>query len=507
MDFFNHFVMSMQVALQPANLFFCFLGVFIGNLIGVLPGLGPAATMSLLLPVTYQMRPVPAIIMLAGIYYGANYGGSITSILLNIPGEASSVVTCLDGYQMAKKGRAGAALGISTIGSFIGGTFGVVLTMLLAPPLAAWALKFGPPENACLIVFGLTMVAYLSSASALRALMMASVGMLLGTIGTDLITGTIRFMMGLPELSEGIGIIPVVMGLFGITEVILNIEDVSIRERQFFKTKFMDLFPNRQEFKDSVGPIARGSVGGFFLGILPGGGALLASFLSYATEKRISKHPERFGTGYIPGVAGPETANNSGAQGAYIPLLTLGIPSNTLMAVLMGAFMIHGIIPGPLIIKSHPDLFWGVIGSMYIGNVMLLALNLPLIGVWASLLRIRYSLLMPAILVLCLIGAYSINNRILDVYIMIIFGIVGYLMKKFGFPTPPLILALVLGPRLENYMGQSLMMSDKGSFVIFISSPISFTLCILTATLTLTPLLLKLIRKKRPKVLKVLEED
>jgi putative tricarboxylic transport membrane protein len=504
MGFFDHLLVALQFSAQPANLLSCFIGVFIGTLVGVLPGLGPMATMSLLLPITFKLSTTQSIIMLAGIYYGAQYGGSTTSILMNIPGEASSVITCIDGYQMAKKGRAGAALGISAIGSFIGGTISVILMTFLAPPLAVMALKFGPPENASLMVLGLVLVIYLSSGSMIKALMMAAVGLLLGSIGSDLLTGSIRFSMGFTDLSDGVGLVPVVMGLFGISEVMLNVEE-SFRERNFFKTKFRDLFPNKSEYLESLGPIARGTLF-FFLGILPGGGAILASISSYALERKLSKTPEKFGTGYIKGVAGPETANNAAAMGAYVPLLTLGIPGNAVMGILMGAFLIHGVVPGPLLLTAHPEVFWGVIGSMYMGNVLLLILNLPLIGIWVSLLRVPYRLFFPIILLVCLIGAYSVNNSLFDINLMIIFGIVGYFMKKFGYPAAPLVLALILGPMMERHIGQSVMMSN-GSFMIFISRPISATLLIITVLLLISPVLLSLIRKKRIGLLIEGEED
>jgi putative tricarboxylic transport membrane protein len=492
--FIEHFLVALKFSTEPVNLFACFVGVFVGTLVGVLPGLGPMATMSLLLPITYKLPTAQSIIMLAGIYYGAQYGGSTTSILMNIPGEASSMITCLDGYQMAKKGRAGAALGISAIGSFVGGTFAVFLMTFLAPLLSEVAITFGPPENASLMVLGLILVIYLSSGSMIRALMMAALGLLLGTIGSDLLTGSIRFSLGFQGLTDGVGLVPVAMGLFGISEVLLNIEK-SFTRREFFKTRFKDLFPNRQEFMDSIGPIARGCWF-FFLGILPGGGAILSSIFSYALERKLSRTPEKFGTGYIKGVAGPETANNSAAMGAYVPLLTLGIPGNAVMGILMGAFLIHGVIPGPLLLTTSPDIFWGVIGSMYLGNVMLLILNLPLIGIWVKLLRVPYRLLFPLILLICLIGSYTVSNSIFDIYVMITFGIVGYFMKKFDYPAAPLVLALILGPMLERHLGQSIKMSD-GSFMIFFSRPVSASLLIIAGGLLISPVVLALLRKRR----------
>ena len=499
MDVLGHLFWAFRISFEPYNLLFCFLGVLFGTLVGVLPGLGPTAAISLLLPITFTMTPIQSIIMLAGIYYGAQYGGSTTSILVNIPGEASSVVTCLDGYQMARKGRAGAALGISAFGSFIGGTFTIVMLMLLAPPLAGIALKFGPPESASIMFFGLTMVTYLSSGSMVKALMMAVFGLLLGCIGTDLITGLQRYTLGMIDLEDGIGLVPVVMGLFGISEVLWNIEDVT-RKQEVFKTDMKGLLPNKQDWKDSAGPIARGSVVGFFLGLLPGGGALIASLISYAMEKKISRQPKRFGTGDIRGVAGPETANNAGAGGAFIPLLSLGIPCNVVLALLMGAFMIHKITPGPLLLKEHPDLFWGVVGSMYIGNIMLLILNLPLIGLWVKILKIPYSILFPMIFLFCLIGSYSLNNSSFDILIMILFGIIGYWMKKFHYDAAPLVMAFVLGPMLEENVRQALLIS-KGDAAIFFQRPISSLFMTVSLILLISPHLLRLFRKKRPGLL------
>lgn len=500
MDLLNHLYMAFHISLDPSNLLVCFLGVLLGTLVGVLPGLGPTATISLLLPITFTMTPVQSIIMLAGIYYGAQYGGSTTSILVNMPGEASSVVTTLDGYQMARKGRAGPALGISAFGSFIGGTFTIIMLMLLGPPLAGIALKFGPPENASIMFFGLTMVSYLSSGSIIKGLMMAAFGLLLGCVGTDLITGQQRYTLGAIGLEGGLGLITVAMGLFGISEVLLNIGE-SLKQRDIFETKISGLLPTKEDWKDSAGPIARGSVMGFFLGLIPGGGALLASFFSYAIEKKVSKHPERFGTGEIRGVAGPETANNAGAGGAFIPLMSLGIPCNVIMAILVGAFMIHRVTPGPLLMKEHPEIFWGVVGSMYIGNVLLLVLNLPLIGVWVQILRIPYGILFPFIFLFCLIGAYSLNSSTLDILIMIIFGIVGYLMKKFRYEAAPLVLAFVLGPMLEENFRQSLLISH-GSLMIFLSYPIAAIFVIISLSLLVSPLLLKLLRKHPVRVFK-----
>lgn len=493
MDLFQNIALGFSTALAPAHLLACFSGVLIGTLVGVLPGLGPAAAIALLLPSTFHLDPTSGIIMLAGIYYGAMYGGSTTSILVNIPGEAASVVTCLDGYQMARKGRAGPALGISAFGSFIGGTFSVLGLILVAPPLASLALSFGPPEYFSLIFCGLALLIYLASGSILKAVIMALGGLFLGMIGTDLITGNTRFTFGNITLMDGVGLVPVVMGLFGIAEVLNNLES-TVKEKTVFKTSLSNLFPNREDWKRSIGPILRGSVIGFFLGVLPGGGAIISSFTSYALEKRISRHPEEFGKGAIEGVAGPETANNAACGGAFIPLLTLGIPSNVVMAILLGALLTHGIQPGPLLLVKNADLFWGVIASMYIGNAMLLVLNLPLIGLWVKLLRIPYAILFPLIILFCLIGAYSVNNNTEEVLIMIVFGGVGYLMRKFDYEAAPLIFALVLSPLFENALRQSLLMS-QGSFAVFFTRPISLAFMALGIVLFILPMLPFLKRK------------
>ncbi len=484
MDFYHSVLVGFQVALQPVNLFFCFIGVLIGTLVGVLPGLGPVAAISLLLPTTFHVTPVSAIIMLAGIYYGAMYGGSTTSILVNIPGEAASVVTCLDGYQMARQGRAGPALGISAFGSFIAGTVGVIGLMLIAPPLAEMALKFGPPEYFSLMILGLTILTFLASGPMWKALLMAAFGLFLGSMGMDNMTGATRFTFDIVELSDGIGLVPVVMGLFGISEVLLNVEQ-SV-ERTIFETKIKNLLPTLRDWGDSIGAILRGTVIGFFLGVLPGGGAVISSFVSYAVEKKVSKHPEKFGTGVISGVDGPESANNAATGGAFIPLLTLGIPANAVMAILLGAMMIHGMQPG---------LFWGAVTSMYLGNAMLLVLNLPLIGLWVKILKIPYPILFPLILLFCLIGAYSLNNSLIEVLIMVIFGLIGYLFKKFEYESAPLILALVLGPMLEAALRRSLLLS-AGDPIIFITRPISAVLIVVSFILLLSPLVPKL-KKKR----------
>jgi putative tricarboxylic transport membrane protein len=478
-----------NIALQPQNLLYCFIGVTMGTLVGVLPGIGPTATIALLLPATFKLNPISAIIMLSGICYGAMYGGSTTSILLNIPGEASSVVTCLDGYQMARKGREGPALGISAFGSFIAGTFSIVGLVIFAPTLADFALKFGPPEYFALMVMGLSVVAYLARKSMAKALMMAVVGIVLGCVGLDPITATPRFTFGILDLADGIGIAPVVMGLFGIAEVLENLGVLT--KAEIFAGKIKGLFPDREDWRRSIGPIARGSLLGFFLGLLPGVGAIVPQFLSYALEKKLSRHPERFGSGEIEGVASPEACNNAAVGGTFIPLLSLGIPSNAMTAILLGALMIYGLTPGPLLIKNSPDLFWGVIASMYIGNIMLLILNLPLIPMWVSVLKIPYSYLSCFIILFCLIGAYSLNNSTTDIYIAVIFSLVGLLMKKFEFEGAPLVLAFVLGPLLETALRRSLILSD-GSFLIFLQRPISAAFILFSVVVLVAPLFGKL---------------
>jgi putative tricarboxylic transport membrane protein len=491
MDILQNVIYGFQIVAQPANLIYCFLGVLVGTLVGVLPGLGPAAAIALLLPTTFKLSPVSATIMLAGIYYGAMYGGSTTSILVNIPGEAASVVTCLDGHQMALRGRAGPALGIAAFGSFIAGTFAVIALTFVGPFLSNLALQFGPPEYFSLMIVGITVLTYLSSGSMIKALMMAGVGLILSGVGMDTISGKYRFTFHIPALLDGVGVVPVAMGLFGISEVLSNLETQI--KRDILGARVRNLLPTLKDWTVSIWSIVRGTILGFFLGILPGGGAVVASFASYAIEKKVSKHPEEFGKGAIQGVAGPEAANNAAAGGAFIPLLTLGIPANPVMAILLGALMIHGLTPGPLLIKNAPDLFWGTIVSMYIGNGMLLILNLPLIGLWVKVLRVPYYLLYPLILLFCLIGAYSIENSTGDVILMLIFGILGFLMKKFRYDGAPLILALVLGQKLETAFRRSLIMS-RGDFSIFISRPISLGFLITAVLLLILPILTQ--RKK-----------
>jgi putative tricarboxylic transport membrane protein len=476
MELVQYVFYGLQIALQPENLLYCFVGVFVGTLIGVLPGIGPVGTMSLLLPISFHTSPVSAIIMLAGIYYGAQYGGTITSVLANIPGEASTVITCLDGYQMARKGKAGLALGISAIGSFIAGTLSILGLMFLAKPLAKAALSFGPPEYFALVCVGLVTLTSLTQGSMYKSIMMSLLGILIGLVGLDPIVAKPRFNFGFSELMDGVGIVPLIMGIFGISEILINIE-VNLK-RDIYKAEMKGLYASLKEWILARWAILRGTVIGFFLGILPGGGAVISTFVSYAVEKRLSKYPEKFGTGVIEGVAAPESANNAAAQSCLIPLLSLGLPPNVIMAILYGGLMIHGIQPGPFLIQSHPDIFWGLVMSMYVGNVILLVLNLPLVGMWVKLLKIPYSILFPFILFFCIIGVYSVNNSVFDIYLMVLFGLIGYLMKKLDFEPAPLAMAYVLSPIFESSFRQSLNISG-GNFSIFFSRPISMVFMII----------------------------
>lgn len=496
MDTLANLALGFAVALEPTNLLFCLIGVFVGTLVGVLPGLGPIAAIALLLPFTFKLPAAAAIIMLAGIYYGAMYGGSTTSILVNIPGEAASVVTCLDGYQMARQGRAGSALGIAAFGSFIAGTFGVVGLMFFAPLLGAVALRFGPPEYVTLTFLGLTLVSYLTRGSVLKAFAMAVLGLLVGTIGMDPISGEERFTYGSLTLGDGVGFVPVAMGMFGIAEVLENLGPAASGD--VYAKEIKGLLPNRKDWKESFWPIVRGSVLGFFIGILPGPSGSMSSFASYALEKKLSRHPEKFGTGAIEGVAGPESANNSATAGAFIPLLSLGIPSNLVMALFVGALMIHGIQPGPLFIRNYPELFWGFIASMYVGNAVLLVLNLPLIGIWVRVLKIPYAILFPLIFLFCLIGVYTLNSNVVEIFIMLIFGVLGFLLRKVGFEGTPFLLALVLGPIMESSLRQSLLIS-QGSFAIFFTRPISAVVMLLSLAFIASSIIPAL-KKRRAKL-------
>lgn len=459
-----------DVVLQPVNLLYVFIGVVIGTVIGVLPGLGPTATIALLLPLTYGIEPESAIIMLAGIYYGSMYGGTITSVLLRLPGEASAVVTTFDGYQMARQGRAGPALGIAAVGSFIGGTISVIGLTFLASVLAAFAVRIGPPELAALAILGILLVTYLGTKSASKSLVSASFGLFLASIGQDPITGTPRFTLGVTPLLDGLDFVVIAMGLFGLGEILYNLEN---REEVSLVTDRVGrIWPTRQDWVQSRGAILRGSVLGFAIGVLPGGGGAVSSLASYAQEKRRAKEPERFGNGAIEGVAGPESANNASSTSAFIPLLTLGLPSNPVLALLFGALLIQNITPGPQLINQHPEVFWGVIASMYIGNLILLILNVPLVGVFIQLLRVRVGILAALVVVVTMLGVYSINNSIFDMAVMLIFGALGYVMRKTGFEPGPLILAFVLGPILEQSFRQSLLLSN-GDPTIFFTRPIS----------------------------------
>jgi putative tricarboxylic transport membrane protein len=472
--------LGFSVALQPAVLWYAFLGCVVGTLVGVLPGIGPLAGISILLPITFGLDATNAIVMLAGIYYGSQYGGSTTSILLRIPGEASSVMTCIDGNAMARKGRAGAALCIAAVGSWIAGTFGVIVLTLIAPPLATIALKFGPPEYTALLALGLLFLAYMSTSSLVRTLLMAALGLLLGMIGIDPLSGHFRFSFDIPELGDGIGIVPVAVGLFGLGEILATPSHTVTGD--VVRPKLRELWPNREEWRQSAMPIARGTVMGFLIGIIPGSAHIISSFLSYAVEKKVSKHPEEFGHGAVAGVAGPESANNAASTGAFVPMLALGIPTGPVTAVLMAALMIHGVPPGPTLVNDHPDVFWGFVASMYVGNLMLLALNLPLVGLFVNLLRIPYAYLYPLIIMFCIIGVYEVAHSIVDVWIMLIMGVVGYALKKFSFDPAPLVLGLVIAPIFEMSLRQSLIMSD-GNWLIFVTRPIAGTLMAVCAVL------------------------
>jgi putative tricarboxylic transport membrane protein len=480
METFNYLLHGFTVALQPIHILYCFIGTLTGTLVGVLPGIGPSATLGMLLPLIYNLDPVSAIIMLAGICYGAMYGGSTTSILLNMPGEPSSVITCLDGYMMARKGRAGPALGISAFGSFIAGTFAVIGLVFLAPTLANFGLKFGPPEFFSLMVMAMMIVTYLARTSVIKALMMAVFGVMVGIVGMDPVSAKPRFTFGIADFYEGIDLVAIIMGLFGISEVLLNIG--TIKKSEVFLGKITGLFPNKEDWRRSAMPIGRGTLIGFFMGLIPGVGMTIPTFISYVVEKRLSKHPERFGTGMIEGVASPEACNNAAMGGNFIPLMSLGVPSTPIMAILLAAMVIVGVTPGPLLIKTSPTLFWGVVASMYIGNIMLLILNLPLIPMWVKILKIPYSYLFSFILLFIAIGAYSLNNNVMDIFIAIAFGILGYFMNKFGYELPPFVLGLVLGPIIEVSLRRSLILSH-GSFTIFMTRPISACFLIIVALL------------------------
>ena len=472
MDLIANLLLGFESAVSLQNLFYCFVGVSVGTLIGVLPGMGPVATVAMLLPITYSLDPAAALIMLAGIYYGAQYGGSTTAVLVNIPGEAAAVVTCIDGHKMAKRGRAGAALGIAAIGSFIAGCFATVLIAAFAPPLTELAFEFGPAEYFSLMVIGLIGAVVLANGSLIKAICMIFVGLILGLVGSDINSGALRFTFGVDELMDGIDFVALSMGIYGFAEIMKNLELGS--GRSVVPAKVTGILPTRADLKASAGPIARGTLLGSFLGILPGGGALLSSFASYTFEKKLAgdKADPPFGEGNIRGVAGPESANNAGAQTSFIPMLTLGIPSNAVMALMIGAMMIHDITPGPQVMSTDPALFWGLIVSMWIGNLFLIILNLPMIGMWVQLLKVPYHWLYPAILCFCCIGVYSINSNVFDVWMTIGFGLVGYVFNKLGCECAPLILGFILGPMLEENMRRALLLS-RGDLTVFVTSPLS----------------------------------
>ena len=496
MELLQHLTLGFQTALSLQNLLYCFVGVLLGTLIGVLPGLGPVPTIAMLLPITYALTPVSALIMLAGIYYGAQYGGSTTSILVNLPGESSSIVTCLDGYQMARNGRAGAALSISALGSFFAGTIATMVVAGFAPPLSELALTFGPAEYFSLMVLGLIGAVVLARGSLIKAVGMIVLGLLLGMVGMDVNSGVARYSSGVTELFDGINLVPLAMGLFAFSEILANLEHTG--KREVFTKKVSGLWLTRQEVKEAFPAVLRGTVLGSALGLLPGGGAVLASFAAYTVEKKLSRTPEQFGRGAIAGVAGPESANNAGAQTSFIPMLTLGIPPNAVMALMVGAMTIHNIQPGPQVMTRNPELFWGLVASMWIGNLMLLVLNLPLIRIWIKLLLVPYRLLYPAILLFCAIGVYSVQNNTIDVLLTIPLGILGYVFMKLGCEPAPLMLGFILGPMMEENLRRTMLLS-LGDPTVFFTRPLSAVLLLMAAALVVI-VTLPAISKKRETV-------
>ncbi len=484
-DLFANLAFGFDLALSPQNLLFCLIGALLGTLVGVLPGLGPVATIAMLLPVTFTLPPIPALIMLAGLYYGAQYGGSTTAILVNIPGESSSVVTCIDGHMMARKGRAGAALTIAALGSFFAGCVSTAVLAAFSKPLVVVANTFTSPDYFGLLLFGLIAAIVLAQGSVVRSIAMVVVGLALGLVGTDLSSGQMRYTFGFTALADGIGFVPVAMGLFGIAEIMRNLE---VTHGRSVMEKLTSLWPTREETRAAIPAVLRGTAIGSILGVLPGGGALVASFAAYVIEKKLARDPSRFGQGAVEGVAGPESANNAGAQTSFIPLLVLGVPPNAVMALMLGAMTIHGIVPGPKLMVDRPDLFWAMIASMWIGNLMLVVINLPLIGIWVRLLSVPYRWLYPAILVFCCIGVYTVNNTIDDVVIMAVFGLVGYLLPKIGCEPAPMILGFILAPMIEENFRRSLIVS-RGSWAIFIEKPICLGFLLLSLTLLLVMLL------------------
>jgi putative tricarboxylic transport membrane protein len=491
----QNLLLGFQVVLAPSVLVYAFLGCVIGTIVGVLPGLGPLAGISLLLPISFGLPPTTAIVLLAGIYYGAMYGGSTTSILMRIPGEAASVVTCIDGYEMTRQGRAGPALAIAAIGSFVAGTVSVVALMLLAPPLAKLALAFGPPEYTALLLMGLLVLSYISSGPMSKTLTMAALGLLLGMIGIDPMSGYARFAGGVPDLADGLGIVPLAVGLFGVSEIMLAYGTKAMQPGR--QPRLRELMPSREEARLSVGPIWRGTVIGFLIGIIPGSAHILSSFVSYAVERRLSKHPERFGKGAVEGVAGPESANNAAASGAFVPMLALGVPLGPVQAILIAVLIVHGIAPGPLMMTQQPQLFWGFIASMYIGNVVLLVLNLPLVGLFVWFLRIPYSYLYPIIVVCCVVGVYTVNKSMIDVLIMAGAGAAGYVLRRLDYDVAPVVLGFILSPMLEMAFRQSLAMSG-GDYGIFLHRPIAVALFGVGAVVLLLGLTPSMFRSRKP---------
>lgn len=493
MDAIQSLFYGFSMAMTPGNLLACFFGVLIGTIVGILPGIGPVGAMAILLPVTFNQAPVTAMIMLAGIYYGSQYGGSITSILIHVPGEPTSVVTIIDGYQMTLKGRGGAALAVAAVGSFIAGTLGVIALMFFAPFLANQAIKFGAPEYFAIILVSLILVSRVGEESMVRSLIMLGFGIAIGTVGMEMSTAVPRFTFGRIELMQGIDMIAVAMGLFGVSDVLMMAEDITAFP-QVPKVKFRELFPTKREWRRANLPMLRGSAIGFLAGLIPGPATTISTFYSYTLEKKISKHPNEFGKGAIEGVAGPEAANNGACAGAMVPLLALGLPFGPAVALLLGGLMIHGVQPGPMLIKDHPDIFWGVCASMYVGNVMLLVLNLPLVGVFIKILRIKNYLLMPLILLICIVGAFSINNSFLDVWVLIGMGIIGYFLTKAGFNMTPLILGLILGPLMEEKLIMSLMMT-RGNIFDILARPLTATIFVVCIIVLITPYLIRLIKR------------
>jgi putative tricarboxylic transport membrane protein len=496
MDLFGNLFFGFGVALTLQNLLYCFVGVLVGTLIGVLPGIGPLGTIAMLMPITYGVSSVGALIMLAGIYYGAQYGGSTTAILVNLPGETAAVVTCIDGYQMARQGRAGPALAVAAIGSFFAGTVGTLLIALFGPPLAEVALKFAAPEYFSLMLMSLVAAAVLAQGDMIKSLAMVAMGLLLGIVGTDVNTGAQRFSLGITELTDGIGFIVVAVGVFAVGEIINNLGTTS--ERVLFTSKVRNLFPSREDLKRSLGPILRGTAIGAFFGVLPGTGPAIASFSSYVVEKKVARDPSRFGRGAIEGVAGPESANNADAQCKFIPMLTLGLPASGVMALMLGALTIHGIQPGPEVMTMRPELFWGLIASMWIGNLMLVVLNLPMIGLWVKLLAVPYRLLFPAIMAFSAIGIYSVNNSSFEIYLTALFGILGFVWLKLGFPLAPMLLGFVLGPMVEEHLRRAMLMSG-GDPSVFIRRPISLAFLVATV-LILIVMVAPAVRKRRQEI-------